>query len=143
MQSASVPRIALLLWSAAMLTAIFAGPLALAAAHPEGWFLYQAFEPFCHQHAERSWHIGGYALAVCVRCLGFYGGLLIAAVQPRRVAGKSLVVALAVNAAFWVAELAGMGVAGEIRFLLGVGLGFSAGALSCHWTDAEIASDAC
>jgi uncharacterized membrane protein len=124
-----------------MLTGIFAAPLALGVARPEGWFLYQAFEPFCHQHAERSWHIGAYPLAVCVRCLGFYGGLLIAAAQPRSIAAQALVVALAINAAFWAAELAGLSVAGEIRFLLGVGLGFSAGALGCHLTDAEIASD--
>ena len=39
-----------------------------------------AFAPFCHQIPERSPHLQGIALAVCHRCYGIYGGLLVGVV---------------------------------------------------------------
>lgn len=39
--------------------------------------LMKAFAPLCHQMPSRSPHVGGVALAVCDRCMGIYGGLLL------------------------------------------------------------------
>ena len=46
----------------------FSEPLQLA--------LMQAFDPFCHQIAERSPHLHGIQLAVCHRCYGILLGLV-------------------------------------------------------------------
>lgn len=40
---------------------------------------YLAFAPFCHQLSDRSFHLLGIQLAVCARCTGIYGGLLLGA----------------------------------------------------------------
>ena len=84
------PRAALLLWSAALLAAIIAAPLAASSGRPEGWFLYQAFAPFCHQQPRRSWQLQGYPLAVCARCVGVYGGLLLAALLGLQLPTKAV-----------------------------------------------------
>ena len=39
--------------------------------------LMQAFAPLCHQMPARSPHVDGVALAVCDRCMGIYGGLVL------------------------------------------------------------------
>ena len=39
--------------------------------------LMQVFAPVCHQIAERSFHVGGVALAACHRCYGIYWGLFL------------------------------------------------------------------
>jgi uncharacterized membrane protein len=122
-----LPRIAVLLWSAAMLTVIFAAPLVRSAGHPEAWLLYRAFEPFCHQHAERSWHIHGWPLAVCVRCFGVYGGLALAGLAGWRLPARVMVFSLVLMAFSWAVEFAGIAVADAIRFATGLMLGFSAG----------------
>lgn len=41
--------------------------------------LMQAFHAVCHQLPDRSFHVGGVALAVCHRCTGIYAGLLLGA----------------------------------------------------------------
>jgi uncharacterized membrane protein len=41
--------------------------------------LMKAFAPLCHQMPSRSPHVNGVALAVCDRCMGIYGGLLLGA----------------------------------------------------------------
>jgi len=35
------------------------------------------YAPTCHQMADRSFHIGGHAMAVCTRCTGIYTGFLL------------------------------------------------------------------
>lgn len=127
-------RAVLLLWSAAMLAAILAAPLAASAARPEGWFLYQAFGPFCHQQAGRSWHLQGYPLAVCARCLGVYTGLLLAALLGARFPARTSAIALVLLGASWAAEFTDLAaVSDTIRFVTGLLLGFSAGSVLLAW----------
>jgi uncharacterized membrane protein len=38
---------------------------------------YQFFHVACHQIPERSFHVSGYAFAVCARCFGMYAGALL------------------------------------------------------------------
>jgi uncharacterized membrane protein len=54
---------------------IVLAPWARAHDHP---FLasavYSGFSAACHQIPERSFHLGGFPLAVCARCFGLYAG---------------------------------------------------------------------
>lgn len=43
-------------------------------------FIYYFFSPVCHQQDARSFHIFGYKLAVCSRCISIYLGFLIAVI---------------------------------------------------------------
>jgi uncharacterized membrane protein len=57
--------------------AIVAAPLLLARGLPlAAGVIYQGFHAACHQMPERSFHLSGFPLAVCARCLGLYVGLL-------------------------------------------------------------------
>ncbi|MGH9901917.1 MAG: DUF2085 domain-containing protein [Pyrinomonadaceae bacterium] len=72
---------ALAVWGAvaagalAFLGLIFSAPL-MQARGSVLWShaVYQAFGVVCHQMPERSFHFGGYPLAVCARCAGLYAG---------------------------------------------------------------------
>jgi len=76
----------------------------VAAAGPSGATLvavaatYRAGSLICHQHADRSFHIGDVQTPVCARCVGLYGGAAIGAIiglgwmrRRRRRAERSLV----------------------------------------------------
>jgi len=41
------------------------------------FFIYYFFSPVCHQLDDRSFHIFGYELAVCSRCVSVYLGFLL------------------------------------------------------------------
>ena len=43
-------------------------------------FIYYFFSPVCHQQDSRSFHLFGYKLAVCSRCVSIYLGFLIAVI---------------------------------------------------------------
>jgi uncharacterized membrane protein len=70
--------IILFLWNSGILIT----PLLAASSYPlfkllAGW-LYQLYDPVCHQLPERSWDIAGMPLPTCIRCTVFYFcGLLI------------------------------------------------------------------
>jgi uncharacterized membrane protein len=71
----------LLLW----LAGIFCAPLLAASADPLllklSSILYYFYQPTCHQLAERSLLIDGFALSVCIRCLAVYlGGLTVSGI---------------------------------------------------------------
>lgn len=78
-------RAALAAWGAALAVALLlvgavvAAPLLRARG---GLFLsevlYRGFRAACHQMPERSFHLWGFPLAVCARCLGLYAGALAA-----------------------------------------------------------------
>lgn len=91
-----------LLWAAALLVAPLL-PTAMAAA------LYAAGSLICHQMPERSFHVDGFQLPVCGRCLGLYlGGVMGAsagAVAPQRHRLTSAARRFAVTAALAVPTL--------------------------------------
>ncbi len=60
--------------------AIVAAPLCIAEGGPVGFLgvvQYKFFHPICHQLDDRSFHILGKPLAVCVRCMAIYSGFLV------------------------------------------------------------------
>ncbi len=59
---------------------VLVAPLALARGYVTlSYVLYMVFHAVCHQIAERSFHVAGYALAVCARCTGIYVGFVLGA----------------------------------------------------------------
>lgn len=94
--------------------------------------LERGFSLVCHQQPERSFFLFGGSVAVCARCLGIYLGAavgLLIRVQ-RQVAMQLLIATVAVNAADWFAEFAGLhGNWMLMRFVLGIVLGTAVGML--------------
>jgi uncharacterized membrane protein len=89
-------------WLVGLLVAPFL-PAPLAAA------LYAVGSLVCHQLPERSFHVGGFQLPVCARCVGIYAGAacgaIIAAASSRR--GSSHV-RLSAKASRWLVALAAL-----------------------------------
>lgn len=50
----------------------------LAAPGAELEWVYRLFSAICHQAADRSWHLAGHPLPVCIRCTSIYAGFLAA-----------------------------------------------------------------
>jgi uncharacterized membrane protein len=110
---------------AAAVAAVFAAPLVAAGWGLGAWPAYAAFSWICHQRPERSWHVAGYPLAVCVRCLGVYLGALAGAVVGRPFSRRWALTAAAVLAGEWLAEAAGLAGSPEgVRFATGLTAGF-------------------
>ncbi|MBN8570153.1 MAG: DUF2085 domain-containing protein [Ignavibacteria bacterium] len=68
-----------LLWNAS----VFLAPLFMelgGAFTKFSLFIYCFFSPVCHQQDVRSFHLFGYKLAVCSRCVSIYLGFLIAVI---------------------------------------------------------------
>jgi uncharacterized membrane protein len=129
------PRVLLLSWSAFMVAAILAAPWLAAMGRPEAWMLYGAFDPLCHQDAERSWHLDGMPLAVCVRCFGVYAGILIAAAAKLRLPVKSLVLTAGLMTGAWAVEFFGFADPPEaFRFVTGLALGAAMCGVVLHST---------
>ena len=59
--------------------AIVAAPMLSSSgstSHAAGSLIYEGFSKICHQIDERSFHIAGLKLGVCVRCSSIYFGFL-------------------------------------------------------------------
>jgi uncharacterized membrane protein len=109
---------------AAAVGAVFGAPLVASGWGAVAWPLYAAFSWICHQRPERSWHLAGYPLAVCVRCLGLYLGALAGALAGRPFARRWAFAAAAVLAGEWSAEVAGLAGSLEgVRFAAGLAAG--------------------
>ena len=50
----------------------------LAAPGAELEWVYRFFSAICHQAPDRSWHLAGLPLPVCIRCTSIYAGFLAA-----------------------------------------------------------------
>lgn len=59
------------------LSSIFLAPYLKSQGSWFNVFIYTAFSPVCHQIPSRCFHLFGFPLAVCARCLGIYSGFLI------------------------------------------------------------------
>src|ERR1700677_2267881 len=82
-----------------------AAPL-LAASHPLAALLIRdVFSRLCHQDPSRSFMLEGSPVAVCVRCLGIYGGVAAGALlsewlpSPSSVALRCFLAGLLLNGA--------------------------------------------
>jgi uncharacterized membrane protein len=75
---AAVVYAALLMLSLAWLGLLLVPPLLMADGHPlSAMILYRSLSAVCHQIPERSFHLHGFALGVCSRCMGIYAGFVI------------------------------------------------------------------
>ena len=109
-----------------------AAPL-LAASHPLAALIIRSFfSRLCHQDPARSFMVGGSPAAVCVRCLGIYCGVALAAWfrVGRDFALRLLAAALLINVLDVASgALHGHGNLPLVRLLLGLLLGTGAGAV--------------
>jgi uncharacterized membrane protein len=107
--------------------------------------LQRGFALVCHQQAERSFFVFGGSVAVCARCLGIYLGAAIGLLVrvPRQVAMRFLVAAIALNAADWLTETAGLhGNWIHVRFVLGIISGTAAAMLVAASSTRELPAPA-
>jgi len=117
----------------AMLALAPMAPPLLAAGHPMIALVIRSFfSQLCHQDPTRSFVVQGSPVAVCVRCLGIYSGVLLGALfrsaetaWRRLLEGALLLNLLDVTAGMlhWYGNLP------LPRFLLGLILGMGAGAV--------------
>jgi uncharacterized membrane protein len=123
-----------------ILVGLAMAPLAvpwLATAYPLAALVVRGFfSGLCHQNPARSFVIAGVPVAVCTRCLGIYLGLAAGTILELKqaTAMRWLAIGLALNGLDVATEmLAWHGNSPDSRFLLGLTLGFGAGAiLSAH-----------
>jgi hypothetical protein len=104
-------------------------PLLALENRAEAAVLYAAFRPFCHQQLERVWSLEGEPLAVCVRCLGFYWGMVAGGLAAAEFGSRRAVAgAAAVCVASWGLEAAGVAVLPAAgRFITGLAVGLTVG----------------
>ena len=111
----------------ALLAAVIAAPLLAEASSGAAIPLYAAFSWICHQRPQRTWLVGGYPLAVCVRCLGLYVGALGGAVAGPRFSKPLFWVSAAALGVEWLIEASGWaGPPALVRFAVGLPAGFFA-----------------
>ena len=112
---------------ALLLAAIVAAPLAAQAWGLGALPLYAAFSWVCHQRPLRTWTIGPYPLAVCVRCLGIYAGALAGSLAGLPFHRRLFYAAGALLAAEWLIEFSGWVAPPSVaRFAVGLLAGFFA-----------------
>lgn len=121
--------------------------LLVVAPYAPAWLgavLYGAGSLMCHQMPDRSFHLAGYQLPVCARCLGLYAGGAVGAVAAAWTAGRGgsfqrlprdrrrirvvLAAAALPTALTWLAESVGLWHPSNLaRALAGVPLGAAVG----------------
>lgn len=104
-------------------------PVLASENRAEAAALYAAFRPFCHQEVERVWSLAGEPLAICVRCLGVYWGMVAGGLAPRGFGSRSAMVgAAAACLASWGLEATGVTVLpAQWRFVTGLAVGLTVG----------------
>ena len=108
-----------------LLAAILAAPLLAEISGVAALPLYAAFSWICHQRPQRTWHLGGYPLAVCVRCLGLYAGALAGAIAGLPFFRRLFFCSMALFAVEWLAETLTLLTPPSLaRFLVGLLAGF-------------------
>ena len=103
---------------------LFAGLwcLAILAAPLLGSFpLYAFFSFICHQLPDRSWHLGGEPLGVCIRCTAISFGFLFGLLLGRGASASWFKWALAISICEWL-----LLDVGTLRALTGLALGLTA-----------------
>jgi len=98
------PRIVALFAVSLSLLAVCAAPLLPGRWKVASLGVYTAFSWVCHQRPDRTWHVSGYPLAVCIRCLGFYAGAFFGAMARFKFSRRRLLGALAFAALEWLME---------------------------------------
>jgi uncharacterized membrane protein len=121
-------------------------PPFLAASHPLAAMLLRSFfSRLCHQNPARSFMVEGSPVAVCVRCLGIYCGVALAALLRLSTdsARRLLAIAVLLNLLDVAAEsLHWQGDLPLPRFLFGMLLGMGAGAVLFWMEGIRVSSDA-
>ena len=74
-------KISMIYWTTLVITvfwlsAAIAAPFFRSRANGVAPLIYSCFSTVCHQIPFRSFHLFGFPLAVCARCLGIYAGFL-------------------------------------------------------------------
>lgn len=101
------------------MAAIIAAPLVEL-----GW-IYTFFSMICHQYSERSFHLAGAALAVCIRCTSIYAGFFVALLTRLPPSRRFLVSAIGLTAFEFLVALLFIDFV-PARFLSGMILGLAA-----------------
>ena len=111
---------------------VFLPPFLIKAGYfKEAELVYLFFSPFCHQLAERSFHIFGAQLALCARCTGIWAGLLLGTLffiflKPEISSWLLLpVLVMIIDGIF--NTISGFSTPAFLRFFFGAGFGFSGG----------------
>ena len=109
MKTSTATYLAILAGATLWCLTIVLSPLLLSAGG--GWtdvgkILHSAFHSICHQLADRSLHIDGEPLAVCIRCSAIYFGFLVGTILY--VPASSLRISLVDNRAILLASVVPM-----------------------------------
>jgi uncharacterized membrane protein len=118
-------RLIVFLTLTVLLAAIVAAPLISERSGIAALPIYAAFSWVCHQRPQRTWLVGAFPLAVCVRCLGIYIGALMGAVAGLRFVRPLFGIAMASLAAEWLVEALDLAQPpSAVRFVTGLLAGF-------------------
>ena len=120
-----MPRLLVFVALLLMLAAAVAAPLLAERSSPAAVPLYGAFSWICQQRPQRAWLLGGFPLAVCIRCLGLYAGALAGAAAGLRFFRLLMLGSMALLGAEWLVEACGWLAAPPLaRFATGLLAGF-------------------
>lgn len=121
-------------WVAVVLTVIAGAAIAAPLLDAWGAGIYAALGWVCHQRPERSWHLAGKPLGVCVRCVGLYVGALLGALLGGKFWRRPALAMLAVMATDWLLETIGC-VGPRPWWRFGIGLAVGALVAPALWSE--------